>query len=145
MRRLRGWGIPMTWASAGFFGGLLLGLSSKAAIMLGAILIVSGPTVVTPILRAARAGKKLTTILGFEGTTVDPIGAITAVVMFQALTASHAHHVLTGTLGFAGRIGLGVVGGAAGAVVLWLLLKKLKLTGILATGSAGHSAVIPNG
>ena len=133
VHRLRGWGIPMTWASAGFFGGLLLGLSSKAAIMLGAILIVSGPTVVTPILRAARTGKKLTTILGFEGTTIDPIGAIIAVVVFQALTASHAHHLVAGILGFAGRIGLGAAGGAAGIVVLWLLLKKLKLTGILAT------------
>ena len=134
VRRLRGWGIPMTWAGAGFFGGLLLGLSSKAAIMLGAILIVSGPTVVTPILHAARTGKKLTTILGFEGTTIDPIGAIIAVVVFQAITASHAHHdVLSGILGFAGRIGLGVAGGAVGIAVLWLLLKKLKLTGILAT------------
>ena len=56
VRRLRGWGIPMTWAGAGFFGGLLLGLSWKAALMLGAILIVSGPTVVTPILAAARPG-----------------------------------------------------------------------------------------
>ena len=102
--------------------------------MLGAILIVSGPTVVTPILRAARTGKRVTTILGFEGTTIDPIGAIIAVVVFQALTASHAHHdVLAGILGFAGRIGLGAAGGAAGVAVLWLLLKKLKLTGILAT------------
>ena len=82
----------MTWAGAGFFGGLLLGLSYKAAIMLGAILIVSGPTVVTPILHAARTGKKVTTILGFEGTTIDPIGAIIAVVVFQAITASRAHH-----------------------------------------------------
>ena len=102
--------------------------------MLGAILIVSGPTVVTPILHAARTGKKLTTILGFEGTTIDPIGAIIAVVVFQAITASHAHHdVLSGILGFAARIGLGVAGGVAGVAVLWLLLKKLKLTGILAT------------
>lgn len=52
--------------------------------MLGAILIVSGPTVVAPILRAARPGKKLTSILNFEGTTVDPIGALIAVVVFQA-------------------------------------------------------------
>jgi len=133
VRRLRNWGIPMTWAGAGFFGGLLLGLSSKAAIMLGAILIVSGPTVVTPILNNARPGKKLTTILGHEGTTIDPIGAIIAVVVFQALKASHGHHVLASVLGFAGRIGLGVAGGAVGIAVLWLLVKKLKLTGILAT------------
>ena len=54
----------MTWAGAGFFGGLLLGLSYKAAIMLGAILIVSGPTVVTPILHAARPGKQANHDLG---------------------------------------------------------------------------------
>ena len=71
--------------------------------------------------------------MGYEGTTIDPIGAIIAVVVFQALTVSHAHHVLAGVLGFAGRIGLGVAGGAAGVAVLWLLLRKLKLTGILAT------------
>ena len=96
-------------------------------------MIVSGPTVVTPILAAARPGKRLTTILGYEGTTIDPIGAIIAVVVFQALIASHKHTVLNGILGFAGRIGLGVAGGAVGIAVLWLLLKKLKLTGILAT------------
>ncbi len=133
VRRLRGWGIPMTWAAAGILGGLLLGLCWKAALMLGAILIVSGPTVVTPILAAARPGKRLTTILGYEGTTIDPIGAIIAVVVFQALTVSHAHHAAAGVLGFAGRISLGVAGGAAGIAVVWLLLRKLKLTGILAT------------
>ncbi len=71
--------------------------------------------------------------MGYEGTTIDPIGAIIAVVVFQGLKAGHAHHVLAGVLGFAGRIGLGVAGGAAGVAVLWLLLRKLKLTGILAT------------
>ena len=133
VNRLRNLGIPMTWAAAGFFGGLLLGLSSKAAVMLGAILIVSGPTVVTPILAAARPGKKLTTILSYEGTTIDPIGAIIAVVVFDELASSHARHLLSGLVSFAGRIGLGLAGGAVGTLVLWLLLKKLKLTGILAT------------
>jgi NhaP-type Na+/H+ or K+/H+ antiporter len=130
--RLRGLGIPMTWAGAGFFGGLLLGLSAKAAIMLGAILIVSGPTVVTPILAAARPGKRLTTILTHEGTTIDPIGALIAVVVFDELESGHARTVLAGLGGFAGRVGIGVAGGAAGTLVLWLLLKKVKLTGILA-------------
>ena len=87
----------------------------------------------TPILAAARPGKRLTTILGYEGTTIDPIGAIIAVVVFQALTVSHAHNALAGVLGFAGRIGLGVAGGAVGVAVLWLLLRKVKLTGIIAT------------
>ncbi len=133
VNRLRSLGIPMTWAGAGFFGGLLLGLSAKAAVMLGAILIVSGPTVVTPILAAARPGRKLTTILSYEGTTIDPIGAIIAVVVFNELQSSHTHHWLHGLLTFAARIGIGVAGGAAGTLVLWLLLKKLKITSVLAT------------
>ena len=123
----------MTSARAGFFGGLLLGLSSKTAVRLGAILIVSGPTVVTPILAAARPGKKLTTILGHEGTTIDPIGAIIAVVVFNELQSGHAHHWLAGSAAFAARVGIGVAGAAVGIGVLWLLLKELKLTGILAT------------
>lgn len=131
--RLLARGIPMTWAGTGFFAGLLLGLSLQSAIMLGAILIVSGPTVVTPILRTARPGKKLTALLNHEGTTLDPIGAVIAVVVFQALTASRTDNVLSGALEFAGRIGLGIAGGVVGIAVLWLLLKKMKLTGILAT------------
>jgi NhaP-type Na+/H+ or K+/H+ antiporter len=131
---LRGAGIPMTWAGAGFFGGLLLGLSSQAAIMLGAILIVSGPTVVTPILAAARPGKKLTAILGFEGTTVDPIGAIIAVAVFAELQSGNEHHwVVASVAGFAGRVAIGLAGAAVGVGVLRLLLRKLKLKGILAT------------
>jgi len=132
VRRLRGLGVPITWAGAGVFAWLLLGLSSQAAIMLGAILIVSGPTVVNPLLQAARPGKKLVSILGFESTTVDPIGAIIAVLVFQALSGD-VNNVLTGALDFVGRVGIGVAGGAAGTAVLWLLLGKLKLSGLLAT------------
>jgi NhaP-type Na+/H+ or K+/H+ antiporter len=132
VRKLRGLGIPITWAGAGVLAGLLLGLSTQTAIMLGAILIVSGPTVVTPILKAAKPGKRLTAILGFEGTTVDPIGALIAVVVYQALLSNHEHSLADGVLGFAGRIAVGVIGGAAGTAVLWLLLKKMHLTGVLA-------------
>jgi NhaP-type Na+/H+ or K+/H+ antiporter len=132
VRRLRGLGIPITWAGAGVLAGLLIGLSTQTAIMLGAILIVSGPTVVTPILKAARPGKRLTAILGFEGTTVDPIGALIAVVVYQALVSNHQHSLADGVAGFAGRIAVGVIGGVAGTVVLWLLLKKMHLKGVLA-------------
>ena len=96
VHRLRRLGIPITALGVALFAWPLLGLSGKTAIMLGAILIVSGPTVVTPILAAARPGTRLTTILGYEGTTVDPIGAIIAVVVFHALQASNDHSVWMG-------------------------------------------------
>src|SRR3954453_18275216 len=60
------------------FVGLWLILAfavASQAVMLGAILIVSGPTVVGPILRAAAPGRRLEVILTHEGTTIDPIGA----------------------------------------------------------------------
>ena len=58
VRKLRGIGIPITWGGGTVFAVLLLGMSWKAALMLGAILIVSGPTVVTPILPRRQAGQE---------------------------------------------------------------------------------------
>ena len=84
VNRLRDLGHPddlgRRWRSS---GACCSGCHRRRAMMLGAILIVSGPTVVTPILAAARPGKRLTTILGYEGTTIDPIGAIIAVRCLQ--------------------------------------------------------------
>jgi NhaP-type Na+/H+ or K+/H+ antiporter len=142
VRLLRSIGIAITWACAGLLSGLLLGLSFQAAVMLGAILIVSGPTVVTPILQAAQPGRRVTTILEYEGTTVDPIGALIAVVVYQFLVSNHAHVVVDGVLGFAGRVGIGIVGGAIGIAVLWLLLKQLRLTGILAAEAIIATVVV---
>ena len=133
VRRLILWGVPITWAGAGLLAWLLLELSSSAAVMLGAILIVSGPTVVAPLLERARPGRRLTTILGWESTTIDPIGAIIGALVFQALRTRVGFRPGTELLEFAGNVTLGVLGGAVGALVLWLLLEKLHLTGVLAT------------
>ena len=107
------------------FAWPLLGLSGKVAVTVGAILIVSGPTVVTPVLAAARPGRPPDPILSYEGTTVDPVGAIIAVVVFHAIQASGRHGRSDRVLGFVGRLGIGVIGGAVGVGVLWLLLSKL--------------------
>jgi NhaP-type Na+/H+ or K+/H+ antiporter len=133
VRRLILWGVPITWAGAGVLAWFLLGLSSRAALMLGAILIVSGPTVVVPLLERARPGRRLTAILGWEGSTIDPIGAIIGALVFQALTAGVGIRPGRELLMFAGHIGLGLLGGAAGTVMLWLLVDKLQVRGVLAT------------
>ncbi len=133
VRRLVTYGAVITWAGAGLLGWLLLGLSGWTAIMLGAILIVSGPTVVTPILEAARPGRRVSLILGWEGVTIDPIGAIVGALVFQGLI----NHVQLGrgeeVLAFLRSLGVGAVGGIGGTIILWLLLSKLKLRGVLAT------------
>jgi NhaP-type Na+/H+ or K+/H+ antiporter len=133
VRRLLVFGSLITWAGAGLLGWILLGLSGWAAIMLGAILIVSGPTVVAPILDAARPGRRVSLILGWEGVTIDPVGAIIGALVFQGLV----NHVQLGRgealLAFLRSLGVGAVGGICGTVVLWLLLSKLRLSGVLAT------------
>ena len=133
VRRLLYLGIPVTWAGATLLVWPLLGLSSQAAVMLGAIVIVSGPTVVAPVLAAARPGRRVSLILGWEGTTIDPVGAIIGALVFQALV----NHVQPGhgeaILAFLRSIGTGVLGGAVGTAALWLLLNKLRLRGPMAT------------
>jgi NhaP-type Na+/H+ or K+/H+ antiporter len=133
VRRLILWGVPITWACAGLLSWSLLGLSSRAAVMLGAILVVSGPTVVGPLLARARPGRRLTAILGWEGSTIDPIGAIIGALVLQGLTAHTGFRFSSEFGDFVSSVAVGFLGGFVGAGVLWLLLDKLALRGVLAT------------
>jgi NhaP-type Na+/H+ or K+/H+ antiporter len=65
--RLIAFGVPITWAFGAFFAALLLGMSQRAALMLGAILVVSGPTVVGPLLDFVRPKERLQRLLAREG------------------------------------------------------------------------------
>jgi len=133
VRRLILWGVPITWAGAVAFVFLLLDLSAGVTILLGAILIVSGPTVVIPLLERARPGRRVSAILRWECTTVDPIGAIIGALVFHALTSGEDEAVQRAVLDFTISVGIGILGGLVGTVVLWLLLDKLRVTGVLAT------------
>ncbi len=53
--------------------------------LLGAILMVTGPTVVGPLLRQNRPNRRLTSILQWEGILIDPVGAIAAVLVFDVI------------------------------------------------------------
>lgn len=90
VRRLVWMGGAITLLSAALAGHVLIGLDWPVAFMLGAILVVSGPTVVTPILDFARPSARLRGILMWEGTLLDPLGALVAVGVFQILMASDA-------------------------------------------------------
>ena len=85
VRRLIWIGAPMTWMAGSLAAHFLLGLSWPLAFLLGAILIVSGPTVVTPILNFAKPKARVRGILVWEGTMLDPLGGILAVVTFQVV------------------------------------------------------------
>jgi len=85
VRRLVWIGGPINWIACTLLAHYLLGVSWPLAFLLGAILIVSGPTVVTPILDFARPQQRVRGILLWEGTMLDPIGGIFAIVIFQVV------------------------------------------------------------
>lgn len=65
----------------------LLGYDWQVAGLLGAILVVTGPTVIAPLLRHIKPSRKVGNVVKWEGIVVDPIGAILAVLVFQAALA----------------------------------------------------------
>ena len=94
------------------------GLEIPVAMVFGAIVVVTGPTVIMPLLRQAHLNRRTASYLKWEGIINDPIGALAAVLIFQVFVLSDqggAAGVLKGLmLALASGIGLG--GGAA-----WLL------------------------
>lgn len=123
--RLVSIGVLITWAFAAAGAALILGLSVQVSILVGAVLTLSGPTVVLPLLDFVRPSERVSTILKWEGILVDPVGAILAVLTFEVV-ASGTAHFHPGA--FAATLGVGVACGLAGALILLPLLRGARLT-----------------
>ena len=123
-------GVPVTWAFGAVFAGLLLGMSRDAAVMLGAIVVVSGPTVVGPLLDFTRPTERLRRALAWEGSLIDPVGGILGAVVFQEVIAGGYKPGQ-----FMLSVAVGAGGAAIGVAVLWFCLCKLDLGEVLATSS----------
>jgi NhaP-type Na+/H+ or K+/H+ antiporter len=131
--RLIALGVPITIALATCMALLLLGMPEQAALMTGAILVVSGPTVVGPLLAFVRPSERVQRILAWEGSLIDPVGAILGAVIFHGIVAG-THHGPGAQLGqFLASIAVGAVGGAVGIALLVLVLRVLRLGEVLGT------------
>ncbi|MFD5436668.1 cation:proton antiporter [Kitasatospora sp. NPDC127067] len=126
-------GVLLTWAIGTLVSKPLLGLDYGAAVMLGAILVVSGPTVVGPLLSFVRPTDRLRHLLVWEGSLIDPVGAILGALVFHAVDASTRGRFGSGAAHFLGSVGVGLAGGAVGAVLLWALVQGLRLGEVLGT------------
>ena len=110
-------GIVVTWAIGTVTAYLLFDLSFEVALVLGAVLVVSGPTVVGPLLNFIRPSKEVNAVLKWEGTLADPIGATLGVVVFNVVVAGHSE-AGQGIFQFLLNVGVGVGFGVAGAVLI---------------------------
>jgi NhaP-type Na+/H+ or K+/H+ antiporter len=135
VRRLIVRGVPVTLAFGAVFAGLLLGMSAGAALMTGAILVVSGPTVVGPLLRFIRPTERLQRVLAWEGSLIDPVGGILGAVVFHAVLASTRQGLGYQLAQFLISVAVGVAGAVIGIALLWFCLRKLDLGEVLGTTS----------
>ncbi len=135
VRRLILLGVVTTVVATALAGLGFLGLSGQSALMLGVILVVSGPTVVEPLLRFVRPVESLQRLLTWEGSLIDPVGGVLGALVFHALTATSRHGLAEGSGRFGGSLLVGLAGGALGAAVLWLLLTKLRLDEAIGTAA----------
>jgi NhaP-type Na+/H+ or K+/H+ antiporter len=119
-------GIPVTALGVTVAAKLIFGLGWGVSLVLGAILVVSGPTVVLPLLAFVRPTDRVRSVLKWEGVLIDPVGALLGVVAFHAVQAGVGSErpFHPGELSLA--LGVGLAVGAAGAAVLWLLMRRLQ-------------------
>jgi NhaP-type Na+/H+ or K+/H+ antiporter len=115
-------GTALTWLAITATVALLYGeMDRGAACLVAAILVVSGPTVVLPLLAFIRPTGAVRALLKWEGTLVDPIGALLGVVVFVAVGSGKGWQPGAMLL----DLGVGVLVAAAGAPALWLLLREV--------------------
>jgi NhaP-type Na+/H+ or K+/H+ antiporter len=84
--RLITWGSLITMVTAGIATHYIMGLSWPVSFLFSALIIVTGPTVIAPILRNLAIKKDISTVLKWEGILIDPIGALAAVLVYEFIS-----------------------------------------------------------
>ncbi|MFE9881475.1 cation:proton antiporter [Streptomyces sp. NPDC005784] len=125
-------GIPITAGACLGLAAALFDVPFKVAAMIGVILVVSGPTVVGPLLDHARPTDRVRRILTWEGTLIDPLGGILGAVVFHIVIRSQERQGYRFGM-FFGSMAVGLAGGLVGVALLWLTLRRLRLGGTLGT------------
>ncbi len=129
VRRLVTWGAVLTWGLIALGSYYIIGLPPDLAALFGALVVVTGPTVIVPMLRTLRATSRIANILRWEGIIIDPVGALMAVLIYEWIishqqgegTLSHTF-LLFGEIIFAGLfLGIGA------AMLLAMLIKRYWL------------------
>lgn len=126
-------GTGVTWLFGALGAHFVLDLSWSLAILVGAVLTVTGPTVVIPLLRQIRPRGPGGTVLKWEGILIDPIGAVLAVLVFEALVDGGFTPALTG---IGKTLFAGFVFGAGPAWILTVCLARYWIPDHLHSASA---------
>ena len=80
-------GALLTWLIIAYSTHYLFDFPFELAFLFGAIVIVTGPTVIIPMLRTVRPNAKISNVLRWEGIVIDPLGALLAVLVFNFISS----------------------------------------------------------
>ncbi|MFK8183126.1 MAG: cation:proton antiporter [Phormidesmis sp.] len=123
LRNLITIGTFITLVGGGFAAHWLGEFPWSIAFLYASLVVVTGPTVVTPLLKQVGVERKIATLLEGEGVLIDPVGAILAVVVLDIILNGDTDptFVLGGLLA---RLGIGVLIGGGGGALMALFLRK---------------------
>lgn len=127
--RLLTLGVLVTWIAGLIAAMVFLGLPAGVAAVLAAILTVSGPTVVLPLLAFIRPTGNVETVLKWEGIFIDAVGATLAVIVFEAVVVGQpAPSLWIAALRVLATLATGAAIGAAGSALLIVVLRYGKFS-----------------
>lgn len=125
LRNMLTLGLLITWGITTLSARFLAGVSWEIATLFGAITVVTGPTVIAPLLRSVRPTAPIANILRWEGIVIDPIGASLAVLVYEFIVsgggqAAWGHTLIT----FTKIVSVGFITGVAGGYIFGLVLRN---------------------
>ncbi len=125
-------GVLFTWVIISLSAHYILSFGWELSILMGAILVVTGPTVIIPLLRQVRPSGQVGSILKWEGIVIDPIGAMLAVLVFEVILATSVSAATSvAIISIVKTIVFGTLCGLGGAAIIYFLLKRHALPDFL--------------
>lgn len=102
----------------------VIGLSWSLSALFGALMVVTGPTVIMPMLKAIRPNRKIADVLRWEGIVIDPIGALIAVLVFEWIAVQNKSAEFSEIFTvFGGTVAVGLIIGVGAGYLFGLLLR----------------------
>jgi len=118
-------GSAITFIGAGLAAHYVFGLDWRISFLFAALIIVTGPTVITPILRNIPLKKDVSAVLKWEGILIDPIGALVAVLVFEFISVEgDAGYTKQALIEFGKIVLIGFSFGISAGFALYFMIKK---------------------
>ncbi len=117
-------GSIITFLGGGFAAHYIFELSWEVSFLFSALIIVTGPTVISPILRNIPLKRDVSTVLKWEGIIIDPIGALVAVLVFEFIFTGEQHNYTQEALLDFGKIV--IIGSSIGFTSAYALYNAIR-------------------